>query len=311
MAADPIGAATERILVTGATGFIGSHCVEALKGMDYEIHAVAYGDVTPEISSNKVFYHNVNLFKKETVKALMSDVRPTRFLHLSWQVAPDSSASSVENYYWVQASLDLLLRFVENGGKRVVMAGSSLEYDWNHGYCTEDITPRNPSNFYGICKNALQEIVKGYSSISGISTAWARIFFLFGPNEHPRRLVPSVIRSLLRGEPALCSHGKQIRDYLYVKDVADALVRMVAGNIEGAVNVGSGEPVSLKDLISYIAEKLGRSDLVRLGAIPPKPNDTNLVVANTDRLKKEMGWSPRYSLSRGLDETIEWFRNRD
>lgn len=300
-----------KILVTGATGFIGSHCVETLRGMDCEIHAVSHGNGQPPGDSGNLVWHRANLLEMQDIRKLMNDVKPSHLLHLSWYVAPGSSQNAIVNFYWTQASLELLLRFGEYGGKRVVMAGSSFEYDWNYGYCTESITPKNPSTFYGTCKNALQEMLAGYSEVAKISSAWARIFFLFGPNEHPHRLVPSVIKSLLDGNPALCSHGNQIRDYLYVKDVAGALVKIIESDIIGPVNIGSGDPIRLKDLIKDIGNKIGRDELIRLGAIESRPNDTHIVVANIDRLKNELNWVPRYSLSQGLDETIEWFKKRN
>jgi nucleoside-diphosphate-sugar epimerase len=294
-----------KILLTGATGFIGSHCLSLLAEEKHEIHAVSSRKIENVYEGQNVNWHHLNLFDLDKIKFLISDIKPTHLLHLSWYVVPGSSASSIENYYWIQASLELLLRFYENGGKRIVMAGSSFEYDWNYGFCSENITPKRPSTFYGICKNALHEVLSGYSERTELSSAWARIFFLYGPNEHPDRLVPSVIVSLLRGQPALCSHGNQIRDYLYVKDVADAIINLLKSNVVGPINIGSGIPIYLKDIILRIGEKIGKKELIRLGAIPSRPNDTRIVIADTERLNNELGWTPRYDLDRGLDETIE------
>src|SRR3990170_7791438 len=169
-----------KILVTGATGFIGSHCIPLLGEKGYEIHAVSSKNRGEGSGSHAVNWHQLNLFDLEKINMIMSDIKPTHLLHLSWYVVPGSSASSMDNYYWTQASMELLLQFHKCGGKRVVMAGSSFEYDWNYGFCSEYITPKRPSTFYGICKNALQDVLSGYSERTGLSSAWARIFFLYG-----------------------------------------------------------------------------------------------------------------------------------
>jgi nucleoside-diphosphate-sugar epimerase len=215
---------------------------------------------------------------------------------------------SVENVRWVQASINLLQEFAKHGGQRVVMAGSCAEYDWRYGYCSEAITPLAPATLYGACKHALQLVLLSFSKQKGLSAAWARIFFLFGPYEHPDRLVPYVIRSLLRGEQARCSHGRQIRDFLYVKDVANAFVTLLESEVSGPVNIASGHPVALRELIYRIAAKLNREDLVQLGVVPTPLDEPPLLVADIQRLRDEVGWAPKYDLNTGLQETIDWWR---
>jgi nucleoside-diphosphate-sugar epimerase len=136
------------------------------------------------------------------------------------------------------------------------------------------------------------------------------VFFLYGPNEHPDRLVSSVIRSLLQGQEARCSHGRQIRDYLHVQDVADAIVSVLDSSVEGPINIGSGTAVTLRDIIVTIGRTLGREDLIQLGAIPSRANDAPLVVADIERLTTEVKWQPSYSLEAGLAHTIDWWRRK-
>lgn len=298
----------KKVIVTGATGFIGTHCLPLLSERGFEIHAVS--SKPQESSALNIKWHQINLLNVAEVPRLFSELEATHLLHLAWYVIPGNSATHMENFLWVKSSLELLRQFAEHGGKRVVFAGSSFEYDWNYGYCSETITPTVPSTFYGICKNALQSLVAGYVKQTGLSSAWPRIFFLYGPNEHPDRLVPAVISSLLRGDPARTSHGNQIRDYLYVKDVAEAMVQILDGDIEGPVNIGSGIPITLKEIICRIGRKMGREELLQIGAIPSRANDLPLVVANNSRLTSEVGWQQKYDLDVGLEETIEWWKSQ-
>jgi nucleoside-diphosphate-sugar epimerase len=255
-----------------------------------------------------ITWHRADLLEPAQIADLITRVRPTHLLHLAWSyIVPGKLATAAENFYWVQASLELLRRFGEHGGHRVVMAGSGYEYDWRHGYCSETLTPTVPSTYYGACKLALGSLLAACAAQTGLSSAWARIFFLYGPREHPQRLVSSVIRSLLLGEPARCSHGRQVRDYLHVEDVAAALVALLDSEVTGCVNVASGRPISLREIVSRIAAKLDKEHLVEFGAVPSRPNDVALVVADVTRLLDEVSWQPAYDLERGLDATIAWW----
>jgi len=296
----------KKVLVTGASGFIGHHCIAPLLGLGYEIHAVS--SQGRDVVQTDIEWHQADLRDQRQIVALLTNTKPTHLLHLAWDMAPGKYVDSPENIAWVQGSLELVRQFSEQGGKRVVIAGSSFEYDWNYGYCSEFITPKAPSSLYGACKNALHQLVAAYVNVSGLSLAWGRIFFLYGPREHPSRLVSSVIRSLLLGEPARCSHGKQIRDYLHVQDVADALVTLLHSEVQGPINIASGQPVALREIILQIGQQLQRLDLLQIGAIPARANDLPLVVADIHRLTTEVGWQQKYDINAGLDHTIQWWK---
>ena len=295
-----------RILVTGATGCIGHQACRLLADSGWEVHAVSR---TPDPSDRAVRPHQVDLFDGAAVRRVMDTVRPSHLLHLAWSIPPGRWAADPGNVRWVTASLDLVEAFAAAGGQRLVTAGSCLEYDWRYGYCAEGLTPTTPHTLYGACKHSLRLLSSGLAEARGMTSAWARIFFLYGPNEHPDRLIPSVIQSLLADRPARCSHGRQVRDYLYVRDVADALVRLVDSDVTGPINVGSGQPISLRTLVGRVGELLDRTDLIQFGAKPAAETDAPLVVADTGQLRSVLGWEPRYDLDRGLGETIEWWRH--
>jgi nucleoside-diphosphate-sugar epimerase len=298
----------KRVLLTGAAGFIGSHCVQPLIDRGYEVHAVSR--LPRATDGSGATWHATDLLRPGAAQALVERVRPTHLLHLAWFVVPGKLITAPENFDWVSASLELVRRFADAGGARLCISGSGYEYDWAHGYCTEGLTPCIPDTVYGACKHALHEMVRTFAAGRGLSDAWARVFFLYGPSEHPDRLVSSVIRSLLRGQPARCSHGRQIRDYLHVQDVADGLVAVLDSEVRDAVNISSGEATTLREITLTIGRLTGRAELVQLGAIPARANDVPLVVGSNARAAA-LGWRPRYDLESGLRHTIEWWRAQD
>src|ERR1044071_4009932 len=298
----------KKVLITGATGFIGHHCLPRLAASGYEIHAVSSKDA-PSVDESDVTWHRVDLLQREQVFDVVSTVEPTHLLHLAWYAVPGKYWTSTENFRWVQASLDLFEAFASSGGKRVVAAGSCAEYEWgNDEPCSETKPPLRPATLYGACKHSLRIMLEAYAAQAGLSAAWGRIFFLYGPGEYESRLVASVIRSLLGNETALCSHGRQVRDLLYVEDVADAFVRLLDSDVRGAVNIASGLGVALKDVVGEIGEKLNRPDLIRLNAGTAPVSEPHALVADVTRLREELGWRPEHDLHDGLNKTIVWWQ---
>ena len=165
-----------------------------------------------------------------------------------------------------------------------------------------------PPSAYAANKIGLQRALARFAVEEHLSAAWGRVFFQYGPHEHPDRLVPSVIRHLLLNREALCTHGRQIRSFLHVADVGAAFAKLLDSEIQGPVNMGSEEPVALAELIEHIARQIGRLDLVRLGARSAPVDEPPVLLPDVHRLRDEVQWRPRFSLNEGISDTIAWWR---
>jgi len=298
----------KRVLVTGARGFIGRHTLPLLFSRGFEVHAVTSRDIPRD--DRTIIWHRADLLEDQQVAKLVSRVSPSHLLHLAWIATPGSYLNSTDNLRWLQGSLELARQFVVGGGERIVAAGSCAEYDWRYGFCSESLTPTNPQSLYGAAKHSFSLAVGALARETNKTFAWGRIFFPYGPYEHPRRLVASVITSLLRGQAARCSAGRQIRDYVFVSDVADAFVRLLDSDVCGPINIASGSGISVKDIVLKIGAILERPDLIRLGALESKGPETPWVIGEVSRLQETLGWSPKVDLDSGLRADIEWWREQ-
>ena len=251
-------------MVTGASGFVGSQCLPLLRAQGYEVHAVSSSALTQD-SSGGVTWHRCDLMDSAAVEALFAEVEPTHLLHMAWYAVPQRFWTAVENLDWVRATLSIYTRFAQHGGQRAVGAGSCAEYDWSTGLCSEDVTATKPATLYGACKLSTHLITDAYCRQAGVSSAWGRIFFMYGPGEDRKRFVASIITSILDGVPARCSDGTQVRDMLHVHDVARAFVALLGSDVRGAVNIGAHSSPRLADVARTIAAMMGREDLLELG----------------------------------------------
>lgn len=293
-----------RVLVTGASGFIGRRTLAPLVQAGHEVHAVTRGE---QAAHAGVRWHQADLLASADVVAR---VRPETLVHMAWYAEHGSFWSSPENVRWVEASLALLRSFADAGGKRAVLAGTCAEYDWDQGgdALREDFTPLHPATLYGTCKLGLFRVATAFAEQAGLALAWGRVFFLYGPGEAPGRLFASVARALLEGQEARTTDGRQVRDFMHVDDVGAAFAALAASDVGGAVNIGSGTGVTLREVIDEIGRAVGRPDLLRIGALPAREGESARLVADVRRLRDEVDFAPKLTLAAGTAETVRELR---
>lgn len=301
-----------RIAITGGSGFIGRRVIRQFAADDAVTELLVISRSTPreqqlDGSGPRVRWLSVDLADAQAVADAFMDARPDVCLHLAWYAEPGKYLSSSENLVMLQASLQLIRAAAAAGCRRFVAAGTCAEYALRSAILAED-DPVAPTTLYGACKLAVRHVGEALAAEHGMAFAWGRIFYLFGPGEDQRRVIPAVVNTLLEGRPFPATSGEQVRDFLHVDDVASAFVTLCLRDAAGVYNIASGEPVTMRQLLEMTADIVGRPEGIVFGARPKNLFDPPSVVGNASRLRA-LGWTPARSLRQGLEDTVAWWRH--
>jgi nucleoside-diphosphate-sugar epimerase len=301
---------TMKVIVTGASGYIGRHTLSPLLDSGCEVYAISQRSNVDFDWPRGVRVLTLDLFDDAARQKAFAEISAHWLLHLAWYAEHGKFWEAQENIAWLSLSIRMLGEFAQHGGQRVVVSGTCAEYRWDGEPCREASTPLEPRSLYGLCKVTLFRFLQAAAPRLRLTFAWGRIFLLYGSTESEGRLIAATARALLEGRPALCTHGEQIRDFLHVEDVARALVRILTSTVNGPVNIGSGEPISIAQAVSELARRAGRTDLLRLGALPPCEDDVLVLIPDIGRLRDEVGFRPALGLAEGMQKTLAWWEDR-
>lgn len=293
-----------RAVVTGGAGFIGRQIVAALlaRGVEVVVPTRRIGATQPGLR-----WLAADLLAPEG-RAAVAAIRADLLIHAAWTTEHGAFWTAPENALWQESSLALSRAVLDAGARRIVGIGTCVEYDVSgEAPLVEEVSALKPIFPYAIAKDATRRAIDTLCVEAGAGFAWARLFHLFGPFEDPRRLVPSVIRALLAGEEARTSHGQQIRDFLSSVDAGMAIAHVALSAVTGAVNIGSGHPVSIAGLVERIAGMIGPRHLLRLGALPARADDPAVIVPSIARLA-ETGFAPTADLETRLGDAIAFWK---
>jgi nucleoside-diphosphate-sugar epimerase len=296
-----------RIMVTGATGFLGRHAVSALQSAGHNVIAVVRKGKTS--SAQELL--EADLLTPGAAAYVAENARADALLHLAWTTEHGVFWNDAANLKWVSASLELVEAMVAVGTRRICAVGTCFEYDWPlDGNCVELETGTSNHTLYDTAKDSCRRVLTRFAFDQKFSFAWARLFHLFGPAEHPNRLVSSLCRALIAGQPAECSSGTALRDFMDARDAGAALAALAVSEIIGPINIASGKVIRLRDIATTLGELSGRPDLVRIGALSDRANDPPRITADVQRLGREVGFVQTRRLEGGLGDALDFWRTR-
>ncbi|WP_020592691.1 NAD-dependent epimerase/dehydratase family protein [Kiloniella laminariae] len=302
-----------RILVTGGNGFIGQHSVTALQTAGHEVIRLLRNAPSPADEKTGCIIVG-DLLRDGEPERIARDVRADLLVHLAWETEHGQFWHAEINRRWETQSVRLVEAFWNSGGIKAVCAGTCAEYDWNALGPNKDLDEEDsslvPATLYGQSKFSCFKTLNDKSVAGAGALAWGRVFLLFGRGETPGRFIPSIMRALLANKEAPMSSGKQVRDFLDSRDVGAAFAALALSEVEGAVNISSGEGRSLLSVARMIADKLGNRDLLRPGTYPDREGEPHRLVGCNKKLIGEVGFSSRYSLEQGLDHSLSYWKHQ-
>ena len=288
----------KKVFLTGGTGLIGKEVATCLLAEGFDVYALTIECENPE---NGVHWVKADLFDFEAIKRALTEIEPEYLLNFAWCASGDYLTSPL-NEKFKQAGLDLLKAFHSVGGRRAVYVGTCFEYGFRNEPLKET-DPTNPQTRYAQCKNDLRISAQTYAEENGISFGWGRIFYVYGENEHPKRLTAAIINSLRADQTVTIKTAHLKKDYMYTKDIAGAFVAFLKSDVTGIVNICTGQAVSIGDFAKTIAQTMGKENLLDLRQ--EQSDQPPVIVGDNTRLEREVGYQTKYTLQKAVKEILQ------
>ena len=303
----------KKILLTGATGFLGSHIAEELIKQGFKV--IALKRPTSNLWRCDNFSHNfkwinignTNLAQEEIIKA-----NPDILIHAAW-----GGVKSANRNNWIEQEKNLsFLTYLFDIVKKtkiskIIALGSQAEYGDFEGLINEKYNC-SPNTAYGAAKVSSSIMLRSFAEGNNIDWYWIRLFSVFGPREDKTWLIPATITNLLLGKVIKLTPCEQKYDYIFTRDFASGIVKVVneRNNLSGVYNFSSGRSVKLRDILSFIENEVSpRKNLLKFGALPYRSNQVMNMQGNSNLFFKSFDFKPKYELYAGLKETIKYYIN--
>ncbi|MGN6473300.1 MAG: NAD-dependent epimerase/dehydratase family protein [Mycobacteriales bacterium] len=306
----------KRVLVTGASGFIGSHLTRRLVADGAEVHAL-----TSTVSSvyparlldirDSIRLHEASLDDRGAMELVAGEVRPEYVFHLGAYTHVGKSWNRVDECIQVniQGTVNLLMAVERHGFTRFINTGTSEIYGDIEVPFREDATV-HPVSPYSVSKHAAEEYCRLFADARSLPVVRVRPFNAFGPMQSPDRVIPEIISRAVQKQPLKMTQGMQTREFNYVEDLADGFVALAtAPGIDGDLfNLGCGREVSMREVATTILRLMGDPITPEFGALPERPIEIYRMHADVTKTRDRVGWTSKVSLEEGLQRTIDWYR---
>jgi nucleoside-diphosphate-sugar epimerase len=302
-----------KILLTGAGGFIGAAFARSATGHGHQIAGLlipaepipsGVAEVGNKAGGEKPKHEPV--WMRGTLDdapwAELQQFQPDVCVHTAWVTAPGVYLESPENVRFLESSIKFLRKVNELGTNHILSLGTCVEYQMTGQKLSEETTPILPTTTYARCKNDLRLAMEADAKSRGFVFSWGRVFYPYGPREHPARLCSFIIQKLSRGEKLVLKSPDSTKDYIFIEDLADAILTVVEKRFQGSINLGTGTGVTVRQIAQALGQMLHRTDLID-EANPATSDPFDFVVADASRLRG-LGWKPRHGLEEGLRKLV-------
>lgn len=302
-----------KVFLTGAAGFVGAATLRALLADGHEVAApVRPASAAPRLVPFEGRYRrlDIDLRDGDAVAAAVADFRPECVMHLAWWGVANNARFERRQ---IAENLDAACALVEAAGaagaSSFIGIGSQGEYGRIESM-REDALPE-PTTLYGASKLAALFLTRQLAAQAGMRHAWGRIFSTYGPGDNEGWLIPSLISTMLAGQRPQVTLGTQYWDWLYIEDVARAIVAMaITPAAQGVFNIGSGQPVNVRSVIETVRDLAAPGMELVFGEVPFRRDQVMHMKADITRLTAATGWRPSVPMDEGLSRTVAWMRAR-
>jgi len=309
---------TRRIAVTGATSFISRHVVaELLKDRRLEVFALstapagkALAALAPPAGAGRLHViGDVSYGNSSDLRACLRHIRPDVMIHNAWNATTAATRNDLAQAANVEIARVLSSASSAAGCQRAICAGSQAEYGLSASVPFDERRPVTPISEYGLAK---AESHRAWARYFSGTLCWLRLFAVYGPGDAATSFIPSVTRSILTSDHVDLTAGGQLADYVFVTDVATAMVAATSPDAAGAFDVGSGRSVPVRSVVRHVYRRVcdyspgARSCDLRFGKVPVAPHTPMVMRTDSTRLQRATGWRPRTTLAHGLSDTVSW-----
>jgi UDP-glucose 4-epimerase len=302
-----------RILITGASGFLASHLLDVLQHIGCHLIAVYHPSEAPRIDVNADWLAG-DLTGSGVIENIIREHQPDIVVHLaarlsaerSWAFADESRAANFD----VTHRLMLAVGMHSPRTRRVLLIGSSEEYGNTTTLPVRETCPVNPVSPYSGAKAAASMFATLYAQLFELPVVVLRPFILYGPRQSPSMMIPQLIAHAVQGRDFAMTQGEQTRDFVYVEDAVDAMVRaMVVENIHGEIfNICSGTEMSIRSMAERVMQIMQPTMELQPGVLPYRKNEVWRLFGSNEKAQRMLGWKPVTDIDSGLRKTIAWYR---
>lgn len=296
------------ILIAGGTGFIGSHLINKLSKYNWKIYCIHLNKPIKN-KSKKVIYINLNIKNKKLLLKKFKYISFDYIINLAGHIDHSARKKTYDSHFI--GCKNLIELGIIKRIKKFIQIGSSVEYGFSRSPINEKrkLKSEKLNSIYGISKLKASEYLTKKGKQNNLKYIILRPFLIFGPGQNEDRLIPMTIKKSFKNIKFPCSNGEQVRDFLYISDFINLLMKaMNSSKVKNMIiNAGSGKPVKVKKVINLI-NKIIKKGIPQFGKIELRKDEPKNLYANINLSRKVLNWKPLISLDNGIKKTIKYYK---
>ncbi len=298
----------KKILIIGGTGFIGYHFAKKCLTKNWNVYSLSTKLPSSKRKINKIKYLICDIYNKKKLNMVIGGKKFDYVVNLGGHV-DHTKKNKVFNSHYIGCK-NLANYFLNSKIKKFLQVGSSVEYGHTKSPQKETaiIEEKKLQSFYGTAKLMATNLLLKYNKLFKFPAVVVRLYLVYGPKQDQNRFLPITINSCLKDKSFNCSHGKQLRDFIYIDDVVEAFFKILTSKFTDGqiINIGSGSPKKIKNVIKYLEKKLNGGKPI-FGKIKIRKDEIMTLYPSIKKAKRLIGWRPKTNFTIGIKKTIRYF----